>query len=93
MMTAHQVTKDNKTMKEENGLTIGQVSDYEIRIAGKLDPSWSDWFDGLKITYQNDETLLVGVIADQAALLGILTKIGRLNLTLLSVNILENRDG
>ena len=92
-MTAHQVTKDNKTMKEENGLTIGQVSDYEIRIAGKLDPSWSDWFDGLMITYQNDETLLVGVIADQAALLGILTKIGRLNLTLLSVNILENRDG
>ena len=89
-MTTHQVTKDNKTMKEENGLTIGQVSDYEIRIAGKLDPSWSDWFDGLMITYQNDETLLVGPVPDQAALLGILTKIGRLNLNLISVNILEN---
>lgn len=92
-MTAHQVIKDNKIMKEEFGLTIGQVSEYEIRIAGQLDPSWSDWFDGLMITYQNDETMLVGSVPDQAALLGILTKIGRLNLTLLSVNILENRDG
>jgi len=90
-MTAHHVTIDNKTMKKENGLAIGQVSDYEIRITSRLDPSWSDWFEGMKITYQNDETLLVGSVQDQAALLGILTKISRLNLTLISVNILGNQ--
>ena len=66
---------------------------YEIRVLGKLDPSWSDWFDGLRISYQNDETLFVGVVADQAALLGILTKIGHLNLILLSVNRLDSQDG
>ena len=66
---------------------------YEIRVFGKLDPSWSDWFDGLTITYQNGETLFVGVVADQAALLGLLTKIGHLNLTLLSVNRLDSQDG
>ena len=65
---------------------------YEIRVQGFLDPSWSDWFDGLKITYQNGETLLVGVVSDQAALLGILIKIGHLNLTLLSVNRLKSQD-
>ena len=90
-MTAHQVTKNNISMKEENGLTIGQVSDYEIRVVGKLDPSWSDWFDGLMITYQNDDTVLVGPVPDQAALLGILTKIGRLNLNLISVRRLNNQ--
>ena len=76
-------------------MTTGQVSDseavYEIRVIGNLDPSWSDWFDGLKITYQNGETLLVGVVSDQAALLGILIKIGHLNLTLLSVNRLKSQ--
>ena len=92
-MTAHQVGKDNQSMKQKKGLNIGRVSDYEIRIAGKLDPSWSDWFDGLMIAYQNYETLLVGSVPDQAALLGILTKIGRLNLTLISVRCLNKQDG
>lgn len=77
-------------MNKETGLAIGQVSDYEIRIAGRIDPSWSDWFEGMEITYQNDETLLVGPVSDQAALLGILTKISRLNLALISVNTLES---
>jgi len=65
---------------------------YKIRVLGKLDPSWSDWFDGLTITHQNGETLFVGVVADQAALLGLLTKIGHLNLTLLSVNRLDSQN-
>ena len=63
---------------------------YEIRVMGVLDPSWSDWFGGMSITYQEDETLLVGRIADQAALLGLLSKIGHLNLPLLSVCRLES---
>jgi hypothetical protein len=64
---------------------------YEIRVLGTLDPSWSDWFNNAAITYQNGETLLLGEVADQAALLGLLTKIGHLNLTLLSVRRLESQ--
>jgi len=63
---------------------------YKIRVMGRLDPSWSDWFDGFRITRKKDETWLVGPVADQAALVGILTKIGHLNLTLLSVQRLES---
>lgn len=59
---------------------------YEIRIQGQLEGHWSDWFDGLAVTPQeNGETLIAGPIPDQAALQGILTKVFNLRLLLLSV--------
>ena len=61
---------------------------YQIRIAGLLDPSWTDWFDGLAITYiAEDITLLTGPLPDQAALHGVLNKVRDLGLTLLSVKV------
>jgi hypothetical protein len=73
------------------GRVLDDEAVYEIRVMGRLDPSWSDWFDGFTITRKNEETWLVGPVTDQAALIGILTKIGHLNLTLLSVTRLENQ--
>ena len=59
---------------------------YTIRIKGHLDPTWSDWFDGMQIAHEPDEvTLLQGAVADQAALHGLLAKVGDLGLPLLSV--------
>ena len=66
---------------------------YEIRVKGNLDLRWSDWFDGFSITpVGDDETLLIGSVADQAALHGVLHKIRDLGLPLLSVQRL-GRDG
>ena len=63
---------------------------YEIRVIGLLDPCWSEWFDGLTISPQaNGETLLTGVVRDQAALHGLLGKIRDLGLPLLSVKRLR----
>ncbi len=60
---------------------------YEIRVRGQLGQEWSDWFEGLTLTpFENGEMLLSGRIADQAALMGILNNLHRLNLTLLSLN-------
>jgi hypothetical protein len=59
---------------------------YEIKIKGCLDPLWSDWFSGLKLTHvDRDETMLSGPLPDQAALHGLLEHVRDLNLTLISV--------
>ena len=65
---------------------------YRIRVKGVLDSSWSDWFDGSMITSLEDETELTGVMTDQAALHGILTKLNDLGLTILSVSRQKGED-
>jgi hypothetical protein len=59
---------------------------YEIRIEGILDDQWTDWFDGFDILADADgNSTLVGLVADQAALHGLLDKVRDLGMTLLSV--------
>ena len=63
---------------------------FEIRIKGHLNDQWTEWLDGLDMKpCDNGEMILTGVIVDQAALLGILNKLNRLNLALLSVTEIE----
>jgi len=59
---------------------------YEIRLEGELPGRWSNWFDGLTVTWQDGETLLRGPVADQAALHGLLRKVRDTGLTLVAVN-------
>jgi hypothetical protein len=66
------------------------MSIYKIRVKGHLDPCWSEWFDGLRITNEpNGEALLSGYIVDQAALHGVLAKVRDLNLQLISVTSVQ----
>jgi hypothetical protein len=61
-------------------------SRYQIRVRGVLDPHWSDWFDNMAITYDGSgDTLLIGPLADQAALYGVLHRIRDLGLILRAV--------
>jgi hypothetical protein len=63
---------------------------YQIRIKGHLGSQWTDWFEGLIITLEEDgNTLLTGTVIDQAALHGLLKKVRDLGLPLLSVNSVE----
>lgn len=67
---------------------------YQIKVRGKLDPSWSDWFSGVVITSQDDHeplTVLEGDVPDQPALYGILNRIRDLNLVLVSLTCIDQR--
>ena len=64
-----------------------QAMVYQIRLKGHLGPQWTDWFDGLTVTLEEDgNTLLTGPVVDQAALHGLLKKVRDLGMPLLSVN-------
>ena len=81
------------TMKKVNNntnqgtLSAGsQEGTFEIHVRGQLDESWSDWLEGMEVKLaDNGEMILFGHIGDQAALMGVLNKLYRLNLTLLSL--------
>lgn len=63
---------------------------YQIRIKGHLDSQWTEWFEGLTITLEEDgHTLLTGPVADQAALHGLLRRVRDLGIPLISVNRIQ----
>ncbi len=56
-----------------------------IRIKGHLDHSWQEWLEGLELVHDvTGTTILCGTLRDQAVLYGVLLKIRRLNVRLLS---------
>lgn len=60
---------------------------YEIHVRGQLDSHWWEWLGGMQVKLlDNGEMILYGTIVDQAALMGVLNKLNRLNLPLISVN-------
>ena len=64
---------------------------YQIRIKGHLGREWTDWFEGLTVTLEDDgTTLLTGLVIDQAALHGLLKKVRNLGMPLVSVGPVEH---
>ena len=63
---------------------------YEIRLKGHLAGRWAAWFDGLSLTNDSDGTTIIsGLVADQAALHGLLQKVRDVGLPLISVTRVE----
>ena len=84
---------ETNTHKESSQYTSPQGEFFEIQVRGQLDESWSDWLEGLEVKLlDNGEMILSGYIGDQAALMGTLNKLYGLNLTLLSVSKVDQKE-
>ncbi len=82
MKRFHQETGSNKDI-------------YQIRVQGRLDAHWADWFNGTTVELEasgDPPITTLTVAADQAKLRGILSKIWDLSLTVLSVILIESED-
>ena len=94
-MTAHQVgpygpvvSNEHRTSPPAAGRSVadGAVPRYEIRVAGRLAPRWSAWFDGLTIATDPDGTTVIrGPVVDQAALHGLIQKLRDVGIPLLAL--------
>jgi hypothetical protein len=83
--TSHPAVEKNENARD----TCVDGAWYEIRVKGHLGREWADWFEGLEFKpFEDGQMLLSGRIVDQAALIGVLTRLNRLNLPLLSVRSL-----
>ena len=79
----------NRRMSNKRNPIIDPIQTivYEIRLKGHLSHQWTEWFEGLTITLEEDgNTLLTGPVIDQAALHGLLKKVRDLGMPLLLVN-------
>jgi hypothetical protein len=82
-------------MKDANQkLGLDRPGTYEIKVPGRLDEGWSEWFEGMTIGVEGGDdqptiTTLTGIVADEAALQGLLDRLFSLGLRLLSVVRIE----
>jgi hypothetical protein len=61
---------------------------YRVTVQGELSARMTGAFEGMTLTTDAGNTILVGAIADQAQLQGLLSRISDLGLTLLDVGTL-----
>jgi hypothetical protein len=86
--TAAGNTKEPHTMGESDDSAREQPGSalHEIRVKGHLDDRWGHWAEGLTFGRGSDgTTILTVLLADQAALHGLLNRIRDLNVTIVSV--------
>ncbi len=58
----------------------------KIWIRGQIDPDWSEWFSGLRTQHSAEgNSLLFGLVQDQAAFFGCLNRIRDLGVSLIKI--------
>jgi hypothetical protein len=84
-------------IKEENEFSFIKPAIYRIKVYGRLHNNWSERLGGMQINEtrskeNNIVSVLVGQINDQTALSGVLNMLYESHLTILSVNMLNDKN-
>lgn len=70
-----------------------QTDTYRIQVKETIDKKVFSWFDDLSVTpVENNGTFLIASFADQPALRGFLVHLWNLNITVISVERIENEN-
>ena len=68
-----------------------RANTYRIRVKESLDNRFTDWLENLSFNPQeNGETILLGSFTDQPALRGFLDQLWNLNITVITIERIEN---
>ncbi len=66
---------------------------YEIRVCHPSEGGWEEWFEGMNITTNREGvTVISGRVVDQAKLHGFLNRIQELNMIILSVRQIPDKE-
>ncbi len=85
------------TSRKNNVLGFKKEAIYRIVVDGFIDESWSDQFGGMQILVEKKKgsrtvSILIGEIKDQSALSGILNNLYDMQFTVISVNMLFEKN-
>jgi hypothetical protein len=83
------------TINNSEDLNFTSPASYRIQVKGFLDESWSDRLSGLQIKNHTSATeapttILQGKLLDQTQLLGVLSNLYEMHMSLISVELLDN---
>ncbi len=85
------------TSRKNNVLGFKKEAIYRIVVDGFIDESWSDQFGGMQVLVEKKKgsrtvSILIGEIKDQSALSGILNNLYDMQFTVISVNMLFEKN-
>lgn len=77
-------------METKTTLTLDRPAAYRLRLQGRVSANWSDWLTDNAVLFEDDQTVICGVVRDQAGLFGLISFVRDLGLPLVSVEYLPD---
>jgi hypothetical protein len=77
-------------METKPTLTLDQPAPYRLRLQGRVSANWQDWLKDPTVNFEEDQTVVTGIVRDQAALFGLLSFVRDLGVPLVSVEFIQD---